>query len=92
MFFNLASPLSYPRPQALFVTKIQEYATKKAAAGGSMVDAICGLNPATEAELDKVRLALILSLILVIIIIHVLIIIIMTRRWRSSTAAARAWT
>jgi len=40
--------------QALFVTKIQEYATKKAAAGGSMVDAICGLNPATEAELDKV--------------------------------------
>jgi len=34
--------------QALFVSKIQEYATKKAAAGGSMVDA----NPTTEAELQ----------------------------------------
>merc|ERR1740128_1195851 len=36
--------------QALFVSKIQEYATKKAAAGGSMVDA----NPTTEAELEEV--------------------------------------
>merc|ERR1712080_222403 len=40
--------------QALFVEKIQEYGSKKAASGGKMVDA----TPATEAnltaELDKV--------------------------------------
>ena len=69
-------PLSYPRPQALFVTKIQEYATKKAAAGGSMVDAYPATEAELKAELDKVTLSLILIIHFLIVVLIVLTILI----------------
>merc|ERR1711923_444974 len=40
--------------QALFVEKIQEYASKKAAAGGALVDATEATNAALQTELDRV--------------------------------------
>jgi len=50
----MAAAASTDPIQGLFLSKIQEYAAKKAAAGGGMVDS----TPATEAELaaelDKV--------------------------------------
>ncbi|XP_023328877.1 ATP synthase-coupling factor 6, mitochondrial-like [Eurytemora carolleeae] len=43
--------------QGLFVEKIREYATKKQAAGGKMVDANKATEAELQAELDKVARA-----------------------------------
>jgi len=55
-----------PKDKALFVNKIQENATKKAAAGGSMVDANLATEAELQAELDKVRLALLIVILTLI--------------------------
>merc|ERR1712080_189791 len=49
-----AAPAPSDPIQALFLSKIQDYAAKKAAAKGGMVDATPATQAELQAELDKV--------------------------------------
>eukprot|EP00088_Acartia_fossae_P033660 TRINITY_DN3448_c0_g1_i1.p2 TRINITY_DN3448_c0_g1~~TRINITY_DN3448_c0_g1_i1.p2 ORF type:complete len:111 (+),score=44.54 TRINITY_DN3448_c0_g1_i1:28-360(+) len=59
-YFGLSAPAAQKVSdpiQGLFVEKIKEYATKKAAAGGKMVDSNAATEAQLQAELDKVAKA-----------------------------------